>query len=100
MTKSDAAKRRYFAPQEEMAILKRQLLDRVPVSDLCDEFAIAPNVFYRWQRELFENGHAAFEDDRKSKASENAKDRRIEAIEKSCNVKTKCFPNCWRSTCS
>lgn len=81
MTKSDAAKRRYLAPHEKMAILQRHLFERVPVSDLCDEFAIAPNVFYRWQRELFENGHAAFENDRKSKAAENSKDRRIEVLE-------------------
>jgi hypothetical protein len=30
---------------------------------------------------LFENGHAAFENDRKSRAAENAKDRGIEVLE-------------------
>jgi transposase-like protein len=53
----------------------------VPISDLCDEFGIAPNLFYRWQRELSENGHTVFEGERKGKAVENAKDRKIEFLE-------------------
>jgi transposase-like protein len=91
MTMSDATKRRYFAPNEKMAILKRHLLERVPVSDLCEEFAIAPNVFYRWQRELFENGYAAFENNRTSKAVENSKDRKIEALEEKLQRKNEVF---------
>lgn len=75
MIKSDATKRPYVAPNERMAILKRGLLKWVSVADLCDECATAPKLFYRWQRALFENGHAAFENDRRSKAAENARAR-------------------------
>jgi hypothetical protein len=35
-------------------------LDKVPVSDLCDELGLQPTVFYRWQKEFFENGAASF----------------------------------------
>jgi transposase len=35
-------------------------LDKVPISDLCDELGLQPTVFYRWQKEFFENGAAAF----------------------------------------
>jgi transposase len=63
--------RRHFSGPEKVAILKRHLLEKTPVSDLCDEVGIAPNLFYRWQKEFFENGHAAFESDRKSKAVED-----------------------------
>jgi len=28
----------------------------VPISDLCDELGLQPTVFYRWQKEFFENG--------------------------------------------
>ena len=73
--------RRHFSGPEKVAILKRHLLEKTPVSDLCDEFGIAPNLFYRWQKEFFENGHAAFENDRKSKAVEDAKQRKIEQLE-------------------
>src|SRR5712692_1634755 len=50
--------RRHFSAPEKVAILRRHLLDKTPVSDLCDEVGIAPNLFYRWQKEFFENGHA------------------------------------------
>ena len=73
--------RRHFTPQEKVAILKRHLLEKTPVSDLCDQFGIAPNLFYRWQKEFFDNGHAAFDSDRKSKALEDAKDKKIEHLE-------------------
>ena len=32
----------------------------MPISDLCDERGLPPTVFYRWQKEFFENGAAAF----------------------------------------
>ena len=41
------AKRRRFSAQEKVVILRRHLLDKVPVSDLCDEYRLNPNVFYR-----------------------------------------------------
>src|SRR5437588_12442667 len=60
--------RRYFAGTEKVAILKRHLLDKVPISDLCDELGLFPNQVYGWLKEFFENGHAAFDNGRKSKA--------------------------------
>src|SRR5947209_17674350 len=66
---------------EKVAILKLHLLVPTPVSNLCDEFGIAPNLFYRWQKEFFENGHAVFDNDRKSKAVEDAKERKIDQLE-------------------
>ena len=73
--------RRHFSGPEKVAILKRHLLEQTPVSNLCDEFGIAPNLFYRWQKEFFENGHAAFDNDRKSKAVEDTKERKIAQLE-------------------
>jgi transposase-like protein len=73
--------RRHFSPQEKVALLKRHLLEKTPVSDLCDEVGIAPNLFYRWQKEFFDNAHVAFANGRKAKASEDAKDRKIEHLE-------------------
>ena len=53
--------RRHFTSEHKVAILRRHLLDHVPVSDLCDEHGLNPTVFYRWQKQFFENGAAAFE---------------------------------------
>src|SRR6266851_4823425 len=73
--------RRHFSGPEKVAILKRHLLEKTPVSDLCDQLDIYPNQFYRWLQEFFENGHLAFDNGRKSKAVEDAKDRKIEQLE-------------------
>jgi len=54
-------RRRTFPAEEKVRILRRHLLDKVPVSDLCDEYGLNPTVFYRWQKAFFENGAAAFE---------------------------------------
>jgi putative transposase len=53
--------RNHYTPEEKVTILRRQLLEKEPISKLCDELGLQPTVFYRWQKELFENGAAAFE---------------------------------------
>jgi transposase len=73
--------RRHLSPQEKVAILKRHLVEGTPVSDLCDEYGLNPTVFYNWQRQLFENAHVAFDNGRKVKAVEDAKDKKIEQLE-------------------
>jgi transposase-like protein len=73
--------RRHFTAHEKVAALKRHLLEATPISDLCDQLGIAPNLFYRWHKELFEGAHAVFENGRKRKAVEDAKDQRIQRLE-------------------
>lgn len=53
--------RRQFSTEQKVAILRRHLVDKVPVSDLCDEYKLQPSVFYQWQRQMFENLAGAFE---------------------------------------
>ncbi len=53
--------RKRYTAQEKVAILRRHLVEKEPVSKLCDELKLQPTVFYRWQKEFFENGAAAFE---------------------------------------
>ncbi len=52
--------RRKFSGEEKMAVLRRHLVEKMPVSDVCEQAGINPTLFYRWQKELFENGAAAF----------------------------------------
>jgi len=73
--------RRHFAGTEKVAILKRHLLEKVPISNLCDELHLYPNQVHAWLKEFFENGHAAFDNGRKSKAVDDAKDKKIEQLE-------------------
>ena len=73
--------RKHYTSEEKVAILRRHLLDKEPASKLCDEIGLKPTVLYRWQKEFFENGHAAFDNGRKAKAVEDAKERKIEQLE-------------------
>lgn len=38
------------------------------VSEICDQNELQPTVFYRWQRQLFEKGAAAFQTDQDREA--------------------------------
>ena len=78
---SEKQPRRHFTPQEKAAIVKRHVLEGTAVSNLCDEFEINPTLFYQWQRQLFENAHLAFENGRKARAVEDAKDHKIGQLE-------------------
>jgi transposase len=74
-------KRRHYTAQEKVAILKRHLLEKVAISDLCDQYGIHPTLFYNWQKLFFENGHTLFEQSRQGgKTREAAKDRQIAAL--------------------
>jgi Transposase len=43
--------RNHYTAEEKVTILRRHLLDKVPVSDLCEENELQPTVFYRWQED-------------------------------------------------
>src|ERR1700679_3517177 len=77
--------RKYYPSEEKVSILRRHLLDHVPVSDLCEELGLQPTVFYRWQKEFFENGGAAFET--KAHPNQQPQQQRIEYLEKKIQTK-------------
>jgi transposase len=47
--------RRQWTTEQKVAILRRQFVDKVPVSQLCEELQLQPSVFYDWQRQVFDN---------------------------------------------
>ena len=53
--------RRNFSPEQKVNILREHLIERVPVSDVCDKHQIQPTLFYQWQKTFFEKGSAASE---------------------------------------
>jgi len=77
--------RKHYTAEEKVAILRRHLLDKVPVSDLCEELGLQPTVFYRWQKEFFENGAAAFHG--KGRPDHPAEQQRIEFLQKKIQTK-------------
>ena len=62
-------KRKYHTPKEKTAILREHLINKVPVSDLCDQHGLQPTLFYRWQKLVFERMDSLFESKRDSETS-------------------------------
>ena len=80
-------KQRKHSPEEKVAILRRHLLENEPISKVCDEFGLQPTVFYRWQKEFFENGAAAFQATEHPRRQAEEKQKRIEFLEKKLQTK-------------
>jgi transposase-like protein len=72
-------KGRRFGAEEKAKVLRRHLVDKVPVSELCEEYGIQPTVFYRWQKQLFEGAAALFE--RQSPKKDRREAERVAALE-------------------
>jgi transposase-like protein len=74
--------RKTLAEPEKLAIPRRYLVEKVPISDLCDRYALQPSQVYYWQAQLFEHGASIFERKPGGQASaESAKDRTIASLE-------------------
>jgi transposase-like protein len=75
--------RRHFGDSQKAAIVRRHLADKVPVSDLADEYKIQPSVIYLWIKQLLDQAERAFQqpDGKRGRASRDAKDRQIAELE-------------------
>ncbi len=83
--------RKHYTAEEKVAILRRHLLEKEPISKLCEELGVQPTQFYRWQKEFFENGAAAFQG--KTRSHQQAEQERIEYLEKKLHGRMRS----WRS---
>src|ERR1017187_7931200 len=79
--------RKHYTPEEKVAILRRHLVEKEPISKLCDELGLQPTVFYRWQKGFFENGAAAFQATERPRRQVEEKQKRIEFLEKKVQTK-------------
>jgi transposase-like protein len=71
--------RRHFSPEDKVKILREHLLEKKPISEVCQKHQIQPTLFYLWQKTFFENGAAAFE--RSSRRAPSVEERKIEKLE-------------------
>jgi transposase-like protein len=74
-------KREHQTPEEKLAILRRHLIDSVPVSTFCDEHQLHPTVFYRWLKQFLENGAAVFGPAPRFDTQVEVRDQRIAFLE-------------------
>jgi transposase-like protein len=73
--------RRLYSAEQKLYALRRHLIDKVPVSALCEELELQPSVFYSWQQQLFERGVAAFEGAKLGSSREKHQDQKIAELE-------------------
>lgn len=53
--------RRHWSAAEKVKLLRQHLIERTPVSKICEEARLAPSLFHKWQEQLFQNGTLALE---------------------------------------
>ncbi len=53
--------RKIFTPEQKIVILREHLIEKVPVSQVCDQHGVSVVNFGNWQKLSFENGATAFE---------------------------------------
>jgi transposase len=73
--------KKQYTAEEKITILRRHLIDKVTVPDLCDEYHLHPSVFYRWLKQFFDNGAATFAPAERASRREEQQRQRIEALE-------------------
>ena len=80
-------KRRRFSADEKLNAVRRHLIDKVPISDLCDELGLQPTQIYQWQKQLFDNGGGAFDKPGQKSKQDDAKDREIQTLKSKIQTK-------------
>ena len=72
--------RRRHSPEQKAALLKRHLVDKKPVSEICNEAQIQPSIFYKWERDLLEAAPTLFSS-RRAPSREAELEQRIAQLE-------------------
>ncbi len=70
-----------YTAEEKVAILRRHLVEKVTGPDLCDENPLHPSAFYRWLKQFFESGAAAFGPPPRASKEVEAREARITFLE-------------------
>jgi transposase len=76
--------RRHWSADDKIKLLRRHLIENVPISKICEEANLAPSLFHRWQEQLFQNAVLALEGKRPER---NQDQQRIEKLEKKIRQK-------------
>jgi transposase-like protein len=58
--RNESSQRRQFSPEQKIKILREHLLEKTPISEVCEKHQLTPTQFYQWQKTFFENGASAF----------------------------------------
>ncbi len=74
-------KHRHFSPDEKVGILREHLLEQKTISEICKSQALQPSVYYRWQKQFFEQGTAVFRSANSEKTEVTKLKQRVATLE-------------------
>ena len=74
-----------YTADEKVIIIRKHLLEKVPISDLCEQYKIRPTVFYRWQKRFFEHEAGTF--DGVEKIKDSSQEEKILDLEQKLQTK-------------
>jgi len=74
-----------FSSKEKAKAVTRHLQDQVPISTICSEMDIHPNIFYRWQKQFLAEAHSVFEGKRDT--AQKLLERKIALLEQRLKAK-------------
>ncbi len=77
--------RRHWSSEDKIKLLRRHLIEKVPISTICGEERLAPSLFHRWQEQLFGNAALALEGNRRAERDQDQ--QRIEKLEQKIRQK-------------
>src|SRR5437867_12883843 len=72
--------RRRHTPEQKATLLRRHVVDKKPVSEICNEAQIQPSVFYKWERDLLEAARLLFAS-RRTPSRERGLEAKLAALE-------------------
>jgi len=72
-------KRKRYKPEEKFKIIKEGVTKTRSVSEICEEYGIHPNQFYKWQKEFFDSALDGFRE--KSQGRTRAAESREKEIQ-------------------
>jgi transposase len=70
--------RRHWSAEDKIKLLRRHLIERTPVSKICEEARLAPSLFHRWQEQLFVNAALALEGKRPERSQDQQQVEKLE----------------------
>ena len=66
--------RRKFSPSQKADLLRKHHVDKVPISEICNQNELSPRVLYGWQHPLWDHAALAF-----AEANPSSREQQLEA---------------------
>jgi transposase len=79
--------RRHWSADDKPKLLRRHLIEKIPVSKICEGSQLAPSMFHRWLEQLFLNATLALQGNRSPERTQDQ--QHIEKLEKKIRQKDK-----------